>query len=380
MPERSKRHHYVPQLHLRAFGTGGKRIATVDRRADRTWVQSIETAAAENHYNTVFGDDGQPSDDAERIISSLESDWTPALDNARSGRLHDHPATKVHLAFFIAFQYLRVPRQRDFAAELADQVTKLDIAAGGPGRIRERMEAESLAPTDAEVLAEWDLVKDFDSYRISRSTEGHLASQFGSIHKLAAIMLAGYQWTVLRWERCHLLTSDDPVVLKRARDHPGWSGVGFATAAGIQLAISRDTALVLANRSELAEHGHPDPPDIAMGRGTLNAARDLNWSTAAKARQYVYLHPDDDIDELVGPHRLPPPREQVIASNNAEMRRKLVATSEWAYANPDKPHPMSSPGELPRPNPGARTYVVDGRTRRIRAMEENLDHQDPPSR
>lgn len=379
MPPRSKRHHYVPQLHLRAFGTGEERIATVDRREDRAWVQSIETAAAENDYNTIRGTDGQPSDEAERVVSKLEGLWGPALTEAHIGNLLINPDTKVHLAFFIAFQYVRVPRQRSFASQLADQITKLDIAAGGPRRIRAQMEADGLDPTDDEVLAEWGRLKDFDSYAISRTTEQHLATQFGLIHKLADMMLAGYQWTVMRWERCRLLTSDDPVILQRAADHPAWSGTGFATAACIQLAIARDAALVLSNRSELAEFGHTDPPDVPLAQGNFKSARALNWSAAAQAHRFVYHHPDDTLAGLVGTdHELPPLRDRLVDENNGiDMRNKLVAMSEWAYANPDKPHPMAGLPELPKPPPGARTFVVDGRTRRLRAMQDLLDGTEP---
>lgn len=376
MPERSKRHHYVPQLHLRAFATDDERLATVDRREHRTWVQSVEKAAAENDYNTIRDADGQPSDEIENRISELEALWAGALISARNGDLLTQPETKDHLAFFIAFQYLRVPRQRSLNSQLEDLIGKLEIAAGGPSRIRSAMEATGLRPTDAEVLAEWERHKDFEAFEFRPTTEGHLASQFGMLEALAARLIAGYQWSVWRWERCRLLTSDHPVILEPASDHPEWSGIGFSTAGAIHLAVARDTALVLVNRSDLTEAGHPDPQDIANTAGSFNAARSLNWNTAAQASRYVYHHPDDSMDGLVGTaQELPAPRDELIAPDTgADLLANLVSAGEWAFAHPGAPHPMRGLGEIPGPPPEARTPVVDGRARRIQAMKDRLEN------
>ncbi len=375
MPERSKRHHYVPQLHLRAFAGAQERVATYDRRADRSYVQSVEKAAAENDYNTIRTPNGELSDEAEKLISELEGPWAPALQRACDDDWLFDPDVKVHLAHFVAFQYLRVPRQRAMAAEMAASVTKLDLAAGGPQRIRAEMEEAGVAPTDAEVLAEWSRIKDFENLEIKRSTERHLLTQFGLVPQLAAMMLVGYQWSVVRWERCALLASDDPVVLEAATDHPRWSGIGFATAGSMQLAIDRHTALLLANRSELGVHGKGDAPDLSRVPGTFAMARQLNQRTAAQASRYVFHHPDDEWSELLGDgFLLPPPRNHVLDPDaGVAMRDKLVKMSEWAFAHPDEPHPLSRLPSLPTPPPGARPVPFDGRGRRMRDMHDRLE-------
>jgi hypothetical protein len=70
MPERSKRHHFLPQLILRGFDRDGQ-VGTFDREQQKAFRQSIERAAAENDYNTLLLEDGSLSDTAETLIGSL---------------------------------------------------------------------------------------------------------------------------------------------------------------------------------------------------------------------------------------------------------------------------------------------------------------------
>lgn len=379
MAERSKRHHYVPQLHLRAFACEQARVATFDRRDGGCFVQSVENAAAENHYNTTRMADGSSSDAAESLISEFEGMWAPALQLVRDGDWLADPSTKVHLAHFLAFQYLRVPRQRSAADRRATFLTRLELAAAGPRQISNDMGDLGAAPEEASVLADSTRNQSLDQLEIQLPTNQHLRSQFGLMQRLALMMEVGYRWSAIRWKRCSLLTSDDPVVLMPAPDHPRWSSIGFATAGWIQLAIDRHTALLLTNLSDLEASGRHDAPDRNSRPGTFSLARQLNERTADQASRFVFHHPDDELTALVGEdHLLPRTRDRMLETEAmVAMRRKLVAANEWASSNSDQEHPLS---RLPRPParpPGARPLAIDGRSRRARDMHDRLERAEP---
>ena len=293
MAERSKRHHYVPQLHLRAFACEQARVATFDRRDGGCFVQSVENAAAENHYNTTRMADGSSSDAAESLISEFEGMWAPAL-------------------------------------QLATFLTRLELAAAGPRQISNDMGDLGAAPEEASVLADSTRNQSLDQLEIQLPTNQHLRSQFGLMQRLALMMEVGYRWSAIRWKRCSLLTSDDPVVLMPAPDHPRWSSIGFATAGWIQLAIDRHTALLLTNLSDLEASGRHDAPDRNSRPGTFSLARQLNERTADQASRFVFHHPDDELTALVGEdHLLPRTRDRMLETEAmVAMRRKLVAANE----------------------------------------------------
>lgn len=56
----SKKHHYVPQAHLRRFSIGGagKQVFVFDKLSGRSFPGAIQDAGSENHFNTFEGPDG----------------------------------------------------------------------------------------------------------------------------------------------------------------------------------------------------------------------------------------------------------------------------------------------------------------------------------
>lgn len=65
---RAKRHHYVPQLHLRNFAAdpGRRFIYRHDKRTDQTRYKAIRGVAGSNDYYTVQGPAGDLTDALER--------------------------------------------------------------------------------------------------------------------------------------------------------------------------------------------------------------------------------------------------------------------------------------------------------------------------
>lgn len=360
---KSKKHHYVPQLILRGFAKDGQ-VATYDLVDQRRYVQEVSDAAAENDYNTVEID-GTKTDHAERAMAAIEDAAAPALARIAAGGWVS-PADKTRVARFLALQYVRVPRNRAHSDGLADQVMKLEIAAAGPEGLKEAMaESGREPPSDDEVQSAWRSIRDFD-WTATLPREHHVVDSLRMLDELSPMLVDLYSWCVIRWQRRTILTGDVPVLLTAARDWPAWRGVGLGTAGTIYFAISRTCALVLANARQM-----PNLDGVTLP-ATVQGARAINQLTTQAANCRVYLHPDDDIADLVAPtFAIPVPTAvDLETAHAAELRRNLVAANEYAFEHPDEPHPLAGLASVSVPPPNARPL-------RVRRPGGNLGRSDP---
>lgn len=351
---------------------------TFDRTTGRTFPQAVSRAAALNDYNTVETPEG-PSDAAEQLIATeIEGRAGPGVRRLREGLWLDNEADRAAVAMFVAFQYLRVPAQRQQSDEMATVLMQLQLAAGGRKAIREALEADGVPRTDEEIEEAWRSMTEFDEWNVELPPAHHLQSSFGMLEECTAVLRYGYHWSVARWDRRTLLTSDHPVVLVRGPDHQEWSGVGLKTAGSVLMPLDRHTAVVLTNRGDLGGRGHGDATDGAALRGTFAMARSINSAVAGQARRFVFHHPDDDLDDQLGPQGRPGPASPhlVDPATGRDLRESLVKMSDWHAANPGEPHPMAGLPPLPTPPPGAQPVSgvgVDGRNRRRAAVERHSD-------
>lgn len=379
MPERSKLHHFVPRLLLRGFAHEGERLSTLDRTTGSSFPQNVGRAAAENDYNTVVTEHGEPSDMAESAIAEdIEGRASAGLRRLRSGKWLDSEVEHIEVAGFVAFQYLRVPAQRQFFDEMASSMAKLQVAAGGRPGLKEALTGDDgVAPSDEDVERLWmAMTSDFDGWSLKLPAAHHLKSSFEMLEGMARILRFGYHWSVQRWARRSLLTSDNPVVLAPGPDHQPVYGIGLGTAGTIMMAIDRRNALVLTNRDDLEQHDAGDAPDGVDLPGTVNSARAINLATASQARRFVYHHPDDTLETLLGPGvQLPPPQgNRLDPDTGRELRESLVKMSNWHAEHPDEPHPMAGFPPLADPPPDATPPAIgprDGPIRRA-AVERRI--------
>lgn len=352
MGKRSKTHHFLPQLILRGFARED-RIVTVELADGRSYFQSVAKAAAENNYNTVQLDDGTQSDIAERAIANeIEGPAAAVLARIAAGGWFANTHERAVVARFLTLQYLRVPWRRAQLDAMADQMMKLEMAAGGPNRLRQVMEDQAGRPmSDDEVAEVWEDLRGFDDWTLALSREHHVIESLQMAEEFTLGVDGIYEWAVMRWKRKRILTCDCPVLLLPHPDAQPWQGVGLFTAGNIWFPIDRRTALVLLHRAdERGLDGHELPPSSAM-------ARRLNRFLALGAFQRVYHHPDDTLDELLGEgFELPKPREPGWDSDHSnELRDALRSMGEWHFEHPDQPHPMS--GKKPNPGSGVEPWV-----------------------
>lgn len=120
---------------------------------------------------------------------------------------------------------------------------------------------------------------------------------------------AARPWSIVQFERHHLLTCDTPVFLIEATDAPAGMGSGLLAAWAICLPLSRTTALLMTDPAPIADLTNRE--HVASGvidrrlPPSSKLARALQGYTIGNARQFIYHHPSDA--ELV-PHDLPEPQ------------------------------------------------------------------------
>ncbi len=146
MGERSKTHHFLPQMILRGFARAD-RVMTTELADGRSYPQPVAKAAAENNYNTVELDGGTQSDLAERFIAEeIEGPAAAVLARIAGGGWFANATDRAIVARFLTLQYVRVPWRRAQSNAMADQLMKLDLAAGGPNQLRRVMEKKTGRP------------------------------------------------------------------------------------------------------------------------------------------------------------------------------------------------------------------------------------------
>ena len=351
MPERSKTHHFVPQMVFVGFAQK-RQVMTVDLTTKRSFLQNIANAGAENDWNTLRLEGGAVSDVAERAISELmEGPAAGVLQRIRAGEWIESEEERVALARLIAFQMVRVPGHREQTNAIADLLLKMEVASGGLEQLREMMVATTGgAATENEVRAQWAALADYDSWSVELPREHHVLQSLEQVDRFAGILVHAYSWAVIRWRHGSLLTSDAPLLLIPAPGASRFHGVGIGTAGSVYLAIGRRCALALHNKAVFGiDDGFERDP-------TAQVARSLNRGAVVFSRRWIYHHPNDTLSRLLGEDfDLPTPKPITYRTgNNAKILNALTKSAEWHAEHPDKPHPLSRLPLLPDPPPGAR--------------------------
>ena len=289
MPDRrlKRRHHTVPLFYLRRFATtvtsGDGQIIRVPLLGKVPHRMTIRDATVEKDFYLFRKDSGEVSDEMEAALGLMESESARGFQAVVDS--HQWPPSgdvRWAISGWTALQALRGPRIRKQNDEITDAGFKLQVGVGGRPQVR-RVLTQHLKrePSEDEIEAEWSRVTDFGAYQVR--------SAMGAAHiKIIAELLPGTTalfhdrgWTLIRFRRRSLLTSDNPVLLHSSSDHG--EGIGLATAESVAVPLSRHVALLMG------ELGGPNN----VVDGTTSIARRLNKLFAHNASAAVFHHPDD---------------------------------------------------------------------------------------
>jgi hypothetical protein len=307
----AKRHHTVPVFYLRGFASDDQ-IGTVRLPGEHRFTQSVADAAVGRNFYAV---EGHPhgADVVEKALSEVEGATAPILKKIEVGTWPLGPEDRTALGYFIALQATRVPAQRRTMDHLAAQLLRLQIGASGKAGLRQQLQRLGRELSDEELDSLWEATTRPEGPRIKRPKAAHIDQMLKLADEITKYIL-GRPWSLARFVRRSLITSDSPVGLVGDPDEEPWRGIGFMTAWGITFPLSRKLGLLMTNPEPLIQLGIP-VAEVHRGRadteqaGTTVLERFFNQHTIINASEWLFHHPDDH--EFI-PDELPEPRHVTV--------------------------------------------------------------------
>lgn len=297
--QETRRQHTVSKFYLKGFADDRDRISRIALPGDRQITLSIRDATVIKDFYSVRLSGGERSDMFEKVFSQIEGPASMALGAVLRGKWPLSLEEKEHLGAWIALQQLRGEEVRASQNQVGSELIRLVVGVSGKEALRHHIEgAEGRSIGDEELDAEWQDITKSGGPTIVPDPIEHMRT----VVELAP-GFAGYlrdcQWTRHRFQRRALVTCDHPVSMDQA-DRGPWDGIGLATADIFSLPLSRRVGLTIQPRRRFERFtiDTDSVPDFAID-GTTATANSINQQTVRGARRYVYMHPEDELDERI---------------------------------------------------------------------------------
>ncbi|MCE7080700.1 DUF4238 domain-containing protein [Streptomyces sp. ST2-7A] len=293
MAKRVRRQHTVSKFYLKGFASDAERICRVSLPGHPSIVQSIGDATVVKDFYSITLPDGSKSDHFEKLFGEVEGVAAEALRKVLSGELIEGEHREA-FATWVALQHLRSEDIRSSQGSLSAGFIRIVVGASGKEALRSLIqESESRVVSDEELDWEWRDITKPGGPDLAPNVNQHMV-MVGNLLPDTAAYLCDSHWTIYRFNRRSLVTSDHPVSLVVSSDYPKWQGVGILTAGVFLVPLSRRVALAIQPRRHLAsKFGDASrAPDFEVS-GTTQMEKVINQETVKNSRRYIYHHPDD---------------------------------------------------------------------------------------
>lgn len=367
MVKRSRRQHTVSKFYLRAFANESgvvRRIGVPSREAVDL---SVNDASVIKDFYSVRLPDGSMSDIFEKAFAEIEGSAADAHSELLAGRWPLTGDARLGFSGWIALQHLRTEGTRGGREVIRASMIRLVVGISGKEGLREHIErAEARKVSDEELESEWDDLTKPGGPDLEPDVLGHMGTVMSLLPGFAAYV-HDCHWTLFHFRRRCLVTSDHPVCLLVGPEHPPFYGVGIANAELFLVPISRRIAITVQPRHRLLDAGFHDAdvPDFTAPPST-KAAMSINQEIAARARQYIYHHPEDaPLQGIRGREDGPAPGIQEPDLENFIRPEGIVGNASSNTTLGHQRHPGLGVGDsdgfslsdLPWPIPGRRRPV-----------------------
>ncbi|WP_256104645.1 DUF4238 domain-containing protein [Streptomyces sp. ODS05-4] len=301
MTNRIRRQHTVFRFYLNGFSDDAGRVRRVALPGSSGPVLSTGDASVIKDFYTVTLPDGSLSDFFERAFSKIEGSAAEALKLILSRVWPIYGERRKSFSTWVALQYLRAEQVRQSQTNHNAQFIRLIVGVSGKEALRSHIQkAECRDVSDEELDIEWrDLTKPGGPDMASDAND-HI-QLLGDLLPGTSAYINDCQWTLFKFMRRSIITSDHPVSLVVAPDYPAWRGVGIFTADLFLVPLNRRHALIIRPKN-LREN--VQIPDFTV-EGTTAIARSINQETALGARKCIYHHPEEfPLEGIRLPHPL----------------------------------------------------------------------------
>lgn len=266
----AKLHHYVPQGYLRGFTTEGGPITAVPLdRSRKPFTASVRNVAARTHFHTIEG--VEEPDWFEKALSGVERAAIETIRNFENGQFPLSEEDRWGFAYYLALQSTRGPDTRKTMEHLHATVVRLEIGAGGRKNVGRWIRNNfGIEPTPEFEDLIWAEATPPEGPPTQFSNLAHIAHTLDTAKELTTY-LAVRPWTLVRFDRRSLITSDAPVTLIARPDIEPWEGVGFATAWGMIFPLTRRLGLLISDPQVLLDGLEAEDPRVQQTRSRVLA-------------------------------------------------------------------------------------------------------------
>jgi hypothetical protein len=280
------RHHLVPQTYLRRFANEKKYLVMVPRD-DITTPRSVTVNNACNQagFYEIPTDDleveareGHDPEQVESILAVIENESKQYIDEILNGVFPPSPESRFRLSMYVAFQITRGWGFRRKMDEVAELVAPYYVEMhASPERIRGilRRQGRPHGPTDVDNMIA-RLVGPDGLRPVLR--QGHYVQNMLELAMNLLPLLYQRVWRLLDFREPMLLTSDEPVAVRRSGD-----AGGIADSRAIWFPLDRQHALAFT------QGGIEGIVPSARTR-----ANQINSIIANQAHRWIFHHPDDN--------------------------------------------------------------------------------------
>lgn len=283
MTQKSKRHHYVPQLLLREFYNRDKQLWVYDRQRNSYRHASSAATAYLQDYYTIDTVDEKDSTEVEEVLSKVETTAKPLLAKLVN-KEQLHPVERSDLAIFLALQAVRVPSAEKTMVEGTEKVMSAYMQEFLRTLATNKQAFDSFKKKMEEKCAKHDFTqKDLHkqlsegkmpslTLNIPRSTT--VKMMFDLVNEDLAPGFNKLNWRVLEAPKnCAFVTSDNPFVnLGRGLLEPHTFKIFPLTPRKVLLI------------------GHTQDASLGYGKCNAKQVHMFNKNIALRSERYVFSH------------------------------------------------------------------------------------------
>lgn len=290
MPNKARKHHYVPKFYLAGFtdnGTVDGDLHVIDTTRLKTWVKKPKDVAHQRDFHEVnVGPDSDPMS-VENVLGQLEGRWGMVLRSVLEQRSLPTDNAFGDLMIFIAFMAVRVPRIRETISNFIEELQRKEEFA----RKWLEQQGQQVEPAPDSDFATFDQT-------------WHVQQMIRMAIELSP-RLSLRQWNlwIAEDQAPDLICSDSPVVPTWVIPICGPYSPGFGTPNTV-------VSVPLSKRVALVSMLEVDVGPLALGK---NDVAQMNSATGMHARQlycpasdFVWLTSDgkvgskDDLLQVLG--------------------------------------------------------------------------------
>jgi hypothetical protein len=283
------RHHYVPQFYMKRFSIPGKEdvVYTYRRGGEPFKAKVRDVAVSRNFYMVTLEENGERSDQIERMFSKIEGAAAPVFEKfATSSHIAMSDDAFNLIALFTALLYNRGPvfREKNYNVQKEWGKGLIKFAAENKERflcMTGRVGFTFKDDDEAEQMRQSWLNQEDDVSIEVTGGEGSLIASMLELSGILTPILLDKRWRILESDRSDVVfvTSDSPVTLIADEWVPADRGKGFANSS-VVLPITPTRSLIISNEKPR--------PSIEIVKVNRQAILFINRNTMAHAFDKIF--------------------------------------------------------------------------------------------